>query len=550
MAKTPAKPQQGAGKGPATGGRVNVSAQAASLASRLNFGTPKKVAPQQQQSGKARGGVKSSNLFQKGRRKSSTAKSGIAPSSSGDPNFAANRRAIAAKLNFGASKRPPPPPPARPASKPGQRVVPKGRNIKAGKSPASNGSDFSKQQQALASKLSFRPPRPAEPTHQQNPPPPRPRPAPKPSNPVVSDARNARQVQPVVSEDVDFATQRAAIASKLTFGRQKGKTAPNRTPPPRQKPSNRAAAGGSSQKGKGTNADFAASSAALASKLNFRPPRPPSPSSRERGAPRTRAVTQTAKPVSNTTEEISGTVDMATHAASLASKLKFRPPRLTSPKTKESNSRQVRQPWAPEPVQERLGPNASNRIRPNHEARPILPAEAVPMDAHIVAITQKLHLRNEASSQGEKPFSPRDAPKPPTYYDSVERYDAPRQAVPEPEMQYVRSYSVSKLSPAEAEPELKYVRTYSISKQQTAPAPAPPTVEPFRQAIKSEPAMSQRTTVVLLDERYEWGTIPRKAENEDAGRGKKKNNRQKKGGNNKKVKTLSSKKKKKGCTIM
>jgi hypothetical protein len=139
----------------------------------------------------------------------------------------------------------------------------------------------------------------------------------------------------------------------------------------------------------------------------------------------------------------------------------------------------------------------------------------------------------------------------PTRYDSVERYDAPRQTEFEPEMQYIRSYSVSKLSPppAEIEPEMKYLRTYSISEQ---PQPsqeqeqeqAPPTIEPFRQVIKPEPAVAKRNTVVLLDERYEWGTILRKVENDNGGKNKRKKNK-----NKKKVTKLSTKKKK-GCTIM
>jgi hypothetical protein len=557
MAKTTALTQQGAGKGPAIGGRVNVAAQAANLASKLNFGPPKKVAPQQQPPAKGRGVLKPSSLGNTGRGNNQAPRLAPAKSSPSDPNFAATRQAIAAKLNFGAPKRASPPPPPRAATKPSHRVALDRSNAQAGKPSASGGAAFAAQRSALASKLNFRPPKPAEPNH-PNIQPPQTRPAPKPSNPVASRAGNFPQVQPVVSEKVDFATQRAAIASKLTSGRHQApqQNNPNRTQPTRGPPipANRAVVGGNSQAGTAKNADFAASSAALASKLNFRAaPRPSPPRTNNQEAAQARAVTQPGKQVGRN-EESSGRVDIATQAASLASKLKFRPPRPASPKTNEgvpSNGQQPRQPWVPEPVQERLGPNANDRIQANNETNQqarqqqmMGTSDGVPMDPHIAAITQKLHLRNEDSRQREGTPSPRSLHAP-TWYDSVEGYDAPRQTESEPEMQYIRSYSVSKLSPppAEIEPEMKYLRTYSMSKQ-PQPSQAPPTIEPFRQAIQPEPAVAKRITVVLLDERYEWGTIPKKVENDNGGK-----NKRKKKKNKKKVTKLNTKKKK-GCTIM
>jgi hypothetical protein len=568
MAKTTAVTQEGAGKGMATGAAVNVAAHKANLASKLNFGPPGKGAPQQQPPTKQRGVLKPSSLGNTGRGNSQAQR--VSPSKSA-PNFAATRKAIAAQLNYTSPKPATPRPTLRAAPKPSHLVALDRSNDSAGNPSASGGADFAAQRSALASKLNFKPPRPAEPNHPIIQPP-HTRPAPIPLNPVASRAGAGKvpQVQPVVvSEKVDFATHRAAIASKLTSVRHQAppQNNPNRTQPSTRGPPVPAAANGAvvskySRSGTAKSADFAASSAALASKLNFGA-RPPPPRTNNQEAAQARAVAQPEKQ-DGRKEVTSGRVDMATQAASLASKLKFRPPRPASPKTNESvasNGQPPRQPWVPEPVQERLGPNANDRIHANDDEtnqqarrqQMMAILDGVPMDPHIAAITQKLHLRNEDSRQREGALSPRSShAHAPTRYDSVERYDAPRQTESKPEMQFIRSYSVSKLSPppaAEIEPEMKYLRTYSVSKQ---PRPsqdqeqAPPIIEPFRQAIRLEPAVAKPTTVVLLDERYEWGTQwGTKWEDDNGGKSKRKKKK-----NKKKVTKLSTKKKKKGCTIM
>eukprot|EP00980_Cylindrotheca_fusiformis_P006361 scaffold1356_cov123-Cylindrotheca_fusiformis.AAC.42 len=735
MARPYAYSQQNAGKGPVPGGRGNV----ASLKAKLNLGAPRKGQQHPgRDGGRSRGriGAATSNIAQLRKTVETPRKPVPVRSTPADPNFAVNRQAIAAQLNFGARKKAPPTPqprraapkseqgggdfaeqrsalaaklnfrPPKPvepsdqtrnssqasrtapiASNPGvskttqvrqvqpvayedvdyatqraaiaskltfgkhkSNTLPKqtqslrnGPNRATAKPPSSNGSEFSGQRSALASKLNFRPPKPTERQAQTKVTPPRPSPSPAPSD---TGTTPVRQVQPVAYDDVDYATQRAAVASKLTFGRHKSSNATNETQSSNviPRPSKRATTNPPASNG----SDFAGQLSAIASKLNFRPSKPaerpaqktstpprarPSPAPSEKGAseailgrqvqpvehddvdyPKQRGAIASKTPVAgenpltdkgkngefvpssgalaynhkvgpaklaspkgssnaasmtlgvpqaeskvDTKDESSGSSNMAqptSLASKLASKLKFRPTRSASLKPDENRGRQAPRRWAPEPVQERLGPSSIDRIRANHERdkearhqNRLSTNEAVPMDPHIAALKKKLHLGDQAPIEVEAP--PCNVSGASGSYDSGKSHGFPQSREPVRDKQHLQPYSVSNVAPpsAETEPELKYVRSYSIAKYEpkpipaAKPTPAPPVKEPFRQVIQSKPVGDGNTTIVLLNETYEWGTIPR-TEESDASRGEKSKNKKKK-----KTTKLSSKKKG-GCTIM
>ncbi|KAL3940385.1 MAG: hypothetical protein SGBAC_005061 [Bacillariaceae sp.] len=384
--------------------KKNVAGQAALLSSKLNFGPPSK-------GGKDEGGGGRSNGVSK------------------DPNFSANRNAIADKINFGGKQ---PPPERQPPTS--SRGVSKNPNFSANKAtiagklnfggkrsppavrrPAntlpkpSGGKEFQNQKAALASKLNFRPPLPAgNPRIKLANAPPSPRhPAPPPRPAQHALAQN---------ETHDFSAHRAAIASQLAFGKSKPASPlkPN-LPPPRRNDNN--------------GADFSNQKAELASKLIFRPPLPASSTS---GGPQV------------------------------------------------------------SPLRPATGIPLSSRHQPPSPAPAPAPAPNMDIASQAAAMATRLKSQHPedvttTSSGGASTESARSINDPP----------------PEPEMTFVRSYSIRKDSPPAADPEMQYAKSYRIGGSEL------PKEEPTPEVIpKSVGDENGRTQVLLVSEKYEWGTKP------------------------------------------
>lgn len=369
-----------------------IEAQKALLANTLNFETPKKSAPQAR--GQVDGGSSSRpkgvspdpdfaahrnaiaaklNAFTGGGG-GVTRAGGITPKAlSKDPNFAANRNAIAGKLNN----------PGGPTT-----AIPK----------PTGGKEFHNQKAALASKLNFRPPVPSG------------DPRLNPSNiPPTTTARSTPSQpsahSPSRPNDEGFAANRAAIASQLAFGKPKQVSPPKPAPPPPRRNID-------------NGSDFANQRAALANNLNFRPPLPAS---------------QT----------------------------------LDGP-----NVSPIR-PTTGRPV---TSPEQEYRQEPRYPSNPVTPD-----DGGIAAKAAAVASRMKANYPE---------------YETIAASARSMEPPPNPEMSFVKSSSFRKKTPPPAEPDMNYVRSYRIGGAEET------------EVDEEDADEDGRVQVVLIRDRIEWGTRP------------------------------------------
>jgi len=273
-----------------------------------------------------------------------------------------------------------------------------------------------------------------------------------------------------VSKDPNFAANRAAIAGKISFGGQQ-KPASNakgalRPTNPIPKPS-----GGK---------EFQNQKAALAAKLNFRPPLPPGdPRGKPSNTPPATAARSKPKPKPPPLgwNESNGS-GLTNQKAALASKLVFRPPPPASPQAggpKLSPPRPATEmPFSPKP------PAAVDNMGLASQA------------AAVASAMTSYNPEDVTTTSSSDATSLQDAR-------SVRSVDPPR----EPEMSFERGHSIRKDNPPPADPEMKYVRSYRIGGAEEPKDQSQ--VTPKDKVAGGENGLVQ---VVLIDEKYEWGTRP------------------------------------------
>mmetsp|Transcript_29002 Transcript_29002/g.70041 ORF Transcript_29002/g.70041 Transcript_29002/m.70041 type:complete len:420 (+) Transcript_29002:116-1375(+) len=373
----------------------NVAAQAAFLSAKLNFGPPSKVAPQAPPPANKSKGIS----YKFHGNDDGGGGGGRSKGVSKDPNFSANRAAIAEKFAFGGKKPPPEPANARGAPRSADNI-PK----------PSGGKEFQNQKAALAGKLNFRPPLPAgDPRANASNAPPNRRPGPP-----------ARPAQKALAQNgaKDFSANRAAIASQLAFGKSKPAPPPKPNPPPPRR------------RNDNNGTEFSNQRAALASKLVFRPPLPASSTS---GGPQGMA----------------------------------QPPRPQEPS-----------------------------YSPARVPVPVGDMDLADLAAEAASVARSYHPEDATTTTSSDAVS----------LHSARSVDPP----PEPEMSFempfaeMQDYSIHKDHPPPVEPEMKYVRSYHFGGTEE------PKEEPATQVIPKKAAVDERIQVVLVSGKYEWGTKPLK----------------------------------------
>ncbi|CAJ1934440.1 unnamed protein product [Cylindrotheca closterium] len=309
-----------------------------------------------------------------------------------------------------------------------------------------------------------------------------------------------------VSKDPHFGANRDAIAAKLNFGGKKPPPGP-KSPATIPKPS-----GGK---------EFQNQKAALAAKLNFRPPLPAGdPLAKPPNALPNRQPGPPIRPAQQVSSQ-NGTQDFSAHRAAIASQLAFgkskpsSPPNSNPPPTRRRNdnygtdffnqkqalaSKLVFRP--PLPASPTSGGSQVSPLRPttgmprspespqetSYTPAPAAPAGHMGLAAQAAAMASGLKSRQPedaittTSSGAASPQSSRSMNDPP----------------PEPEMSF-------------AQPEMKFVRSYRIGGGGGGAEEEQPKEGPFTQVIPKQVVAGDengRIQVVLVSEKFEWGTKP------------------------------------------
>lgn len=410
-----------------------------------------------------------------------------------------------------------------------------------------------------------------------------PKPVPQSTSPM--DGRGVPRNTTISSQieesgKVNVKAQAAFLKTKLHFlaspqttgGPTGGRISPRATP---SKPTQNRTVPNPTPQAIQSSSDMKSKKATLESKLNFRRPPPPAqkpqvvkPAADHSVTPETiprKEVLNSSPPVST-----QSSFDMASKKASLASKLKFRPPQsasveqsdgenasvarsLTPPKPNvalnepkrplpESDTLDKRPERTKRPTPEKLSPRpvpVVNNIRELKHSPPrqsVSPYRPIPLQSNTQTSTMQPQQKSVAAQSAFLPKQP-NLEEESKVGERIRTNESPKEQA---DMKYIRSYPIAKYktspfptTPTMTDSEMSYVRSYSISKHSQAPM---------------NPLPMKRHKKVLLQERHTWGYgfPPPSTDDKKAKKGKEEYTRQIAN-----TKTTKSKSKKRGgCIVM
>jgi hypothetical protein len=318
-----------------------------------------------------------------------------------------------------------------------------------------------------------------------------------------------------VSKDPKFGANRAAIADKLNFG--------GKRPPPQP------AANSNIPKPSGGK-EFQNQKAALAAKLNFRPPLPGGdPRARPPNVPSHSHPGSPMRPAQQHVSAQNGTQDFSAHRAAIASQLAIgrskpaSPPKPNPPPPRRrnndndgtdfSNQKQAlasklvfrpplqASPTSGGPQMSPLRQTTGMPRSPGPQEPSYTPTAAAP-PGHMGLAAQAADM-----ATGLKSHHPDDATTTTSGAASVHSARSMNNPPAEPEMSFAPSDAIRKDNPAPAGTNMKYVRSYRIGGGTGEDPKEEPTTT---QVIPKQDTGDEngRIQVVLVSEKYEWGTKP------------------------------------------